>query len=104
MQIQKKNWDRQAPIVYPRIRQPQSHLSTSMSRLAELPPEILEQTFLNLPGQDIIKIGAVRRVATNSTRLRADFSTPRSRQTDNSRTWFVVHQNFSISGNSSPLV
>jgi len=32
----------------------------SMFRLTELPVEILEQVLLHLPGQDIIKVEAVR--------------------------------------------
>lgn len=35
--------------------------TTSALRLTELPTEILEQILLHLPGQDIIKMDAVRR-------------------------------------------
>ena len=43
----------------------------SVQRLSELPVEILEKTFLCLPGQDIIKLEAVRRIFSDSgTKLR----------------------------------
>jgi len=37
-------------------------MSTSILRLTELPIETLEQILLCLPGQDVIKMEAVRRV------------------------------------------
>jgi len=49
-------------------------MSVSIPRLTELPLEILEQILLSLPGQDIAEMGVVRRVMTNSERLRADFA------------------------------
>ena len=38
-----------------------------------LPTEILEQLILHLPGQDIIKMEAVRRVKANFRRTVVDF-------------------------------
>ena len=79
-------------------------MSPSTSRLTELPVEILEKILLHLPGQDIIKIEAVRRamVMTLPTRLCVDFSATRSRSVDNSETWLIVHQHFGTDVNSSP--
>ena len=54
-------------------------MSASIPCLAELPLEILEQILMSLSGQDIVKIDAVRRVTTNSARLRSDFTAARSR-------------------------
>lgn len=63
-----------------------SVMSASTPRLTELPIEILEQIALQLPGQDIIKIEAVRRAMVTSTKLWIDLSTTPSRLVDNSRT------------------
>lgn len=46
-----------------------SFMSASISHLTELPIEILEQILLHLPGQDIIKMEAVRRANGDSRRL-----------------------------------
>ena len=48
-------------------------MSASISNLAELPIEILEKILLQLPGQDIVKIEAVRWLL-HPTRLGVDFS------------------------------
>ena len=36
-----------------------------LSNLAELPVEVLEQVLIHLPGQDIVKMEAVRRPTAN---------------------------------------
>jgi len=41
---------------------PTNTMPVSIFRLTELPVEILEQIFLHLPGQDVIKMEVVRRV------------------------------------------
>jgi len=43
-------------------------MSEPVSRITMLPVEILEQIFLHLPGQDIIKMDLVRGVMSNSVR------------------------------------
>ena len=40
-----------------------------VSRLTGLPTEILEQIFLHLPGQDIVKMDGVRRGMVDSAQL-----------------------------------
>jgi len=49
-------------------------MSASPSYLTMLPTEILEQLFLHLPGQDLIKMGAVRRVNVNLRQTVVDFT------------------------------
>ena len=54
--------------------------------LTELPAETLEQTFLCLPGQEIIKMEAVRNASVTSIHFPTDFSAAWPRSVDNSRT------------------
>jgi len=49
-------------------------MSMSPSYLTTLPTEILEQLLLHLPGQDIVKMEAVRRVEANFRRTVVDFA------------------------------
>jgi len=57
-----------------------------MPHLTEIPAEILEQIFLHLPGQDIVKMEVVQRIAEASTRACADSSVASSRSTNDFRT------------------
>ena len=72
--------DRQAPTASSPLTattpcpSPKFFIETMSGSISHLPVEILEQILLHLPGQDIIKVDAVRRVTATSTQLIADFS------------------------------
>ena len=52
---------------------PLAIMSALLSHFADLPIEILEQIFLYLPGQDIVKMEAVRGIVSSSVRSGFDF-------------------------------
>ena len=58
----------------PKFENPIRIMPASTPCLTELPIEILEQIFLHLPAQDIIKMDVVRRLAINSARSSVDSS------------------------------
>ena len=65
--------------------------------------EILERIILYLPGQDIVKVEAVRGVVSDFVRCYLNLTFSRPRSIDYSETWLVICQHFSISGISSLL-
>lgn len=54
------------------FRMPLTAMLTPVSHLTKLPVEILEQIFVQLPGQDVIKMGMVRGVVSSFVRCGFD--------------------------------
>jgi len=77
-------------------------MSAPVSHLTELPIEITEQILLHLPGQDIIKMEAVRR-AFIQPRVVFDFVLVWPRSVDTSGILFTIRPPFTIGAKSSLL-
>ena len=76
----------------------------SVQRLYELPVEILEKTFLHLPGQDTVRLESVSGfVSGGSMGCGSNFASARSRSANTSGILFAIRPPFSIKGTSSPL-
>ena len=78
-------------------------MSAPVSHLTKLPVEVLEQIFLHLPGQDVIKVEAVRGVVFNSVQCGLD-SLSYARSADTSGIFFAIRPSFSTDASSSLLV
>jgi len=73
-------------------------MSAPAHHLTELPIEILEKILLYLPGQDIIKMEAVRAVSSNSVRCLTLCLWPRS--VDTSGIFYAICPPFNVNANS----
>jgi len=82
---------------------PSNFMFASVLGLADIPLEILEHVFLHLPGQDVIKMEAVRRPLADPRKSSLTF-VARSRSADASGPSSVIPPLSSTDASSSPPV